>query len=78
MFFITPVPVTVDSPPSLCEATESARPEATMRGELLPEPSYDRNVFSEKVDIASHHFYTLAEQGLGVVAKRLFFSTPGG
>lgn len=37
-------------------------------GELLPEPTYDRVVFSEKVDVAFQHFYTLAELGVGVAA----------
>lgn len=36
--------------------------------ELLPEPTYDRLSFSEKVDVAFRHFYTLAELGLGVAA----------
>ena len=36
--------------------------------ELLPEPTYDRLSFSEKVDVAFQHFYTLAERGLGVAA----------
>jgi hypothetical protein len=34
----------------------------------LPEPTYDRLSFSENVDVASRHFYTLAELGLGVAA----------
>lgn len=36
--------------------------------DLLPEPTYDRLSFSEKVDVAFRHFYTLAELGLGVAA----------
>jgi len=36
--------------------------------ELLPEPTYDRLSFSEKVDVAFRHFYTLAELGLAVAA----------
>jgi len=36
--------------------------------EMLPEPTYDRLIFSEKVDVAFRHFYTLAELGLGVAA----------
>ncbi len=40
----------------------------SLLAELLPEPTYDRLVFSEKVDVAFRHFYTLAELGLGVAA----------
>jgi type I restriction enzyme R subunit len=36
--------------------------------ELLPEPTYDRLSFSEKVDVAFRHFYTMAELGIGVAA----------
>lgn len=36
--------------------------------ELLPEKSYDRVLFSQKVDVAFQHFYALAELGLGVAA----------
>ncbi len=36
--------------------------------DLLPEPTYDRLSFSEKVDVAFRHFYMLAELGLGVAA----------
>jgi type I restriction enzyme R subunit len=37
-------------------------------GEFLPESSYDRMVFSQKVDIAFQHFYELAQSGKGVAA----------
>jgi type I restriction enzyme, R subunit len=36
--------------------------------DLLPKESYDRMVFSQKVDIAFQHFYELAQQGRGVAA----------
>jgi type I restriction enzyme R subunit len=36
--------------------------------DLLPKASYDRMVFSQKVDIAFQHFYELAQQGRGVAA----------
>lgn len=36
--------------------------------DMLPEPTDDRLSFSEKVDVAFRHFYTLAELGLGVAA----------
>jgi|JI9StandDraft_1071089.scaffolds.fasta_scaffold04900_3 type I restriction enzyme R subunit len=36
-------------------------------GQYLPEPSYDRLTFSQKVDIAFQHFYELAQMGFGVV-----------
>jgi len=35
---------------------------------LLPKNSYDRVIFSEKVDVAFQHFYELAEKGRGVAA----------
>ena len=35
---------------------------------LLPKNSYDRVIFSEKVDVAFQHFYELAELGRGVAA----------
>ena len=34
-------------------------------GKLLPETSYDRLVFSQKVDVAFQHFYELAQMGRG-------------
>ncbi|OCK52251.1 hypothetical protein BA768_12930 [Chryseobacterium sp. CBo1] len=34
-------------------------------GRLLPETSYDRLVFSQKVDVAFQHFYELAQVGRG-------------
>ena len=34
-------------------------------GSLLPEKSYDRLVFSQKVDVAFQHFYELAQVGRG-------------
>ena len=37
-------------------------------GEYLPEKSYDRILFSNKVDIAFNHFYELAQIGRGVAA----------
>jgi type I restriction enzyme R subunit len=37
-------------------------------GELLPEQSYDRMLFAQKVDVAFQHFYHLAEMGMGVAA----------
>nr|WP_289665615.1 type I restriction endonuclease subunit R [Flavobacterium panacagri] len=37
-------------------------------GNLLPETSYDRLVFSQKVDIAFQHFYELAQMGRGFAA----------
>ena len=37
-------------------------------GEYLPESSYDRMIFSQKVDIAFQHFYELAQLGKGVAA----------
>lgn len=37
-------------------------------GEFLPESSYDRMVFSQKVDIAFQHFYELAQLEKGVAA----------
>ena len=33
-------------------------------GHYLPEPSYDRLTFSQKVDITFQHFYELAQMGL--------------
>ncbi|MCA6378124.1 MAG: type I restriction endonuclease subunit R [Cytophagales bacterium] len=36
--------------------------------EYLPEESYDRMLFSQKVDVAFQHFYDLAELGPGVAA----------
>jgi type I restriction enzyme R subunit len=35
---------------------------------LLPETSYDRLVFSQKVDVAFQHFYELAQTGRGFAA----------
>jgi len=37
-------------------------------GNLLPETSYDRLVFSQKVDVAFQHFYELAQIGRGFAA----------
>ena len=37
-------------------------------GEYLPESSYDRMVFSQKVDVVFQHFYELAQLGIGVAA----------
>ena len=37
-------------------------------GSLLPETSYDRLVFSQKVDVAFQHFYELAQTGRGFAA----------
>jgi type I restriction enzyme R subunit len=37
-------------------------------GNLLPEASYDRLVFSQKVDVAFQHFYELAQMGRGFAA----------
>lgn len=37
-------------------------------GNLLPETSYDRLVFSQKVDVAFQHFYELAQMGRGFAA----------
>lgn len=37
-------------------------------GNLLPETSYDRLVFSQKVDVAFQHFYELAQVGRGFAA----------
>lgn len=37
-------------------------------GEYLPESSYDRMIFSQKVDVAFQHFYELAQLGMGVAA----------
>lgn len=37
-------------------------------GEYLPEPTYDRMVFSQKLDIAFQHFYELAQTGRGFAA----------
>lgn len=37
-------------------------------GNLLPETSYDRLVFSQKVDVAFQHFYELAQTGRGFAA----------
>jgi len=37
-------------------------------GDLLPEQSYDRMLFSQKVEVAFQHFYDLAQRGLGVAA----------
>jgi len=34
-------------------------------GKLLPETSYDRLIFSQKVDVAFQHFYELAQVGRG-------------
>lgn len=34
-------------------------------GKFLPETSYDRMVFSQKVDVAFQHFYELAQMGRG-------------
>ena len=34
-------------------------------GKFLPETSYDRMVFSQKVDVAFRHFYELAQMGRG-------------
>lgn len=36
--------------------------------DLLPEQSYDRMLFAQKVDVMFQHFYGLAERGLGVAA----------
>jgi type I restriction enzyme R subunit len=37
-------------------------------GSMLPETSYDRLVFSQKVDVAFQHFYELAQMGRGFAA----------
>jgi len=37
-------------------------------GNLLPETSYDRLIFSQKVDVAFQHFYELAQMGRGFAA----------
>ncbi|TRX33726.1 type I restriction endonuclease subunit R [Flavobacterium sp. ZT3R18] len=37
-------------------------------GNLLPETSYDRMIFSQKVDVAFRHFYELAQIGRGFAA----------
>ena len=37
-------------------------------GEYLPESSYDRMIFSQKVDVSFQHFYELAQVGRGVAA----------
>lgn len=37
-------------------------------GEHLPESSYDRMIFSQKVDVTFQHFYELAQMGRGVAA----------
>jgi type I restriction enzyme R subunit len=37
-------------------------------GEYLPVESYDRMIFSQKVDVAFQHFYELAQLGQGVAA----------
>jgi len=37
-------------------------------GQHLPEPTYDKMLFSQKVDVAFQHFYELAQLGLGVAA----------
>jgi len=37
-------------------------------GEYLPQESYDRLIFTQKVDITFQHFYELAELGAGVAA----------
>jgi len=37
-------------------------------GEYLPEESYGRMIFSQKVDVAFKHFYELAQNGYGVAA----------
>ena len=37
-------------------------------GEHLPEPTYDRMLFSQKVDTMFQHFYELAQMGMGVAA----------
>jgi type I restriction enzyme, R subunit len=37
-------------------------------GSLLPETSYDRLAFSQKVDVAFQHFYELAQMGKGFAA----------
>lgn len=37
-------------------------------GHHLPEPGYNRLVFSQKVDVTFQHFYGLAQMGLGFVA----------
>lgn len=36
--------------------------------DLLPQTSYDRMIFSQKVDITFQHFYELAQSGRGVAA----------
>ncbi|MFN6945355.1 MAG: type I restriction endonuclease subunit R [Cytophagaceae bacterium] len=37
-------------------------------GDHLPEPTYDRMIFSEKVGVAFQHFYELAQMGRGMAA----------
>jgi hypothetical protein len=38
-------------------------------GNLLPETSYDRLVFFQKVDVAFQHFYEIAQMGRGFTAQ---------
>ena len=40
--------------------------------EQLQESSYDRMIFSQKVDVAFQHFYALAQAGRGVSPKVSF------
>ena len=40
----------------------------SLLGNLLPESSYDRLVFSQKVDVTFQHFYELAQMGRGFAA----------
>lgn len=37
-------------------------------GKYLPDPGYDRLLFSEKVDVTFQHFYELAQLGRGIAA----------
>lgn len=37
-------------------------------GDYLPEESYDRMLFAEKVEVAFRHFFDLAEAGVGIAA----------
>jgi type I restriction enzyme, R subunit len=40
----------------------------TILDKMLPESSYDRNIFAKKVDVAFQHFYELAQMGRGFAA----------
>jgi type I restriction enzyme R subunit len=40
----------------------------TILDKMLPESSYNRNIFAKKVDVAFQHFYDLAQKGRGFAA----------